>query len=141
MAAVVNTVALLVPQVVAAPPSFLGAIYQLYNVPAVRALVMYDVVVTLSVGTEGGVAPVQIYTSYDVASATVPQVSVAVVCSGRVELLAGVLLIAQPGADVAEEAVVNTVALAAPQVVAAPPVFLGAIYQLYNVPGLRVLVV
>jgi hypothetical protein len=62
-AAVVNTVALVVPQVVAAPLAFLGAMYQLYNVPAVSVVALYVLVVTLAVGKAGAVAPVQIYTS------------------------------------------------------------------------------
>ena len=40
IAAVVNAVALVVPQVVAAPLEFLGAIYQLYNVEAVKPLAL-----------------------------------------------------------------------------------------------------
>ena len=39
-AAVVNAVALVVPQVVAAPLEFLGAIYQLYNVDAVKPVAL-----------------------------------------------------------------------------------------------------
>jgi len=39
-AAVVKVVALLVPQVVAAPLEFLGAIYQLYNVDAVKPVAL-----------------------------------------------------------------------------------------------------
>jgi hypothetical protein len=91
----------------------------------------------LAVGKAGGVAPVQIYTSYDVAVATAPQVSVAVVCVAMVELLAGVLLVAQPGTGITTAAVVNAVALVVPHVVAAPLAFLGAIYQLYKVEAVK----
>ena len=38
--AVVNVVLLAVAQVVAAPPAFLGAMYQLYNVPAVKPVAL-----------------------------------------------------------------------------------------------------
>ena len=80
-------------------------------------------------GEAGGVAPVQIYTSYDVAVAAAGQVSVAVVCVAIVLPLAGDVLVTQAGTGMA--AVVKVVVLAAAQVVAAPVAFLGAMYQLY----------
>ena len=46
-----------------APFAFLGAIYQLYKVEAVKPVTLYLLVATLAVGDAGGVAPVQIYTS------------------------------------------------------------------------------
>ena len=58
------------------------------------------------------------------------QVSVAVVCVAIVLALPGDVLVTQAGTATA---VVNVVVLAAAQVVAAPPEFLGAIYQLYCV--------
>ena len=85
----------------------------------------------MTVGDAGGVAPVQIYTSYEVAVAAAGQVSVAVVCVAIVVPLAGDVLVTQAGTGIA--AVVNVVVLAAAQVVAAPVAFLGAIYQLYCV--------
>jgi len=126
-AAVVNVVALVVPQPVAAPFAFLGAIYQLYNVEAVKPVTSYVLVATLAVGDAGGVAPVQIYTSYDVAVAADGHVSVAVVCVAIVLAFAGDVLITQSGRPVA---VVNTVVLVVLQVALAPLAFLGAIYQL-----------
>ena len=90
---------------------------------------------TLAVGDAGGVAPVQIYTSYEVAVAAAGQVSVAVVCVAIVVPLAGDVLVTQAGTGMA--AVVNVVVLAAAQVVAAPVAFLGAIYQLYKVDAVR----
>jgi len=92
-------------------------------------------VATLAVGDAGGVAPVQIYTSYEVAVAAAGQVSVAVVCVAIVVPLAGDVLVTQAGTGMA--AVVNVVVLAAAQVVAAPVAFLGAIYQLYKVDAVR----
>jgi len=92
-------------------------------------------VATLAVGDAGGVAPVQIYTSYEVAVAAAGQVSVAVVCVAMVVPLAGDVLVTQAGTGIA--AVVNVVVLAAAQVVAAPVAFLGAIYQLYKVDAVR----
>ena len=89
----------------------------------------------MAVGDAGGVAPVQIYTSYDVAVAAAGQVSVAVVCVAMVVPLAGDVLVTQAGTGIA--AVVNVVVLAAAQVVAAPVAFLGAIYQLYKVDAVR----
>jgi len=89
----------------------------------------------LAVGDAGGVAPVQIYTSYDVAVAADGQLSVAVVCVAIVVPLAGDVLVTHAGTAMA--AVVNVVVLAAAQVVAAPLAFLGAIYQLYWVDAIR----
>jgi len=89
----------------------------------------------LAVGDAGGVAPVQIYTSYEVAVAAAGQLSVAVVCVAMVAPLAGDVLVTQAGTGIA--AVVNVVVLAAAQVVAAPVAFLGAIYQLYKVDAVK----
>ena len=89
----------------------------------------------MAVGDTGGVAPVQIYTSYEVAVAAAGQVSVAVVCVPMVLALAGDVLVTQAGTGMA--AVVKVVVLAAAQVVAAPVAFLGAIYQLYKVDAVR----
>ena len=89
----------------------------------------------MAVGDAGGVAPVQIYTSYDVAVAAAGQVSVAVVCVAMVVPLAGDVLVTQAGTGIA--AVVNVVVLAAAQVVAAPVAFLGAMYQLYKVDAVK----
>ena len=90
---------------------------------------------TLAVGEAGAVAPVQIYTSYDVAVADEGQVRVAVVCVAMVVPFAGDVLVTQAGTGIA--AVVNVVVLAAAQVVAAPVAFLGAIYQLYKVEAVN----
>jgi len=92
-------------------------------------------VATLAVGDAGGVAPVHMYTSYEVAVAAAGQVSVAVVCVAMVLALAGDVLVTQAGTGIA--AVVNVVVLAAAQVVAAPVAFLGAIYQLYKVDAVK----
>ena len=89
----------------------------------------------MAVGDAGGVAPVQIYTSYDVAVAAAGQVSVAVVCVAIVVPLAGDVLVTHAGTGIA--AVVNVVVFAAAQVVAAPVAFLGAIYQLYKVDAVK----
>ena len=89
----------------------------------------------MAVGDDGAVAPVQIYTSYEVAVAAAGQLSVAVVCVAIVVPLAGDVLVTQAGTGIA--AVVNVVVLAAAQVVAAPVAFLGAIYQLYWVFAVR----
>jgi len=89
----------------------------------------------LAVGDTGGVAPVHMYTSYEVAVAAAGQVSVAVVCVAMVLALAGDVLVTQAGTGMA--AVVNVVVLAAAQVVAAPVAFLGAIYQLYKVDAVK----
>ena len=59
----VKVVLLEVAQPVAAPIAFLGAIYQLYSVEAVKPLALYEVVATLAVGDAGAVAPVHKYTS------------------------------------------------------------------------------
>jgi len=92
-------------------------------------------VATFAVGDAGGVAPVHIYTSYDVAVAAAGQVSVAVVCVAIVLALAGDVLVTQAGTGMA--AVVNVVVLAAAQVVFGPLAFLGAMYQLYKVDAVR----
>jgi len=89
----------------------------------------------LAVGDAGGVAPVQIYTSYEVAVAAAGHVRVAVVCVAMVLALAGDVLVTHAGTAMA--AVVNVVVLAAAQVVAAPVAFLGAIYQLYKVDAVK----
>ena len=81
----------------------------------------------MAVGDAGGVAPVQIYTSYDVAVAAAGQVSVAVVCVAIVVPLAGDVLVTQAGTAIA---VVNMVLLFTSQPVAAPVVFFGTTYQL-----------
>jgi len=81
----------------------------------------------LAVGDAGGVAPVQIYTSYEVAVAADGQVSVAVVCVAIVVPLAGAVLVTQAGTGIA---VVNVVLLFTSQPVAAPVVFFGTTYQL-----------
>ena len=87
-------------------------------------------VATLAVGDDGAVAPVQIYTSYDVAVAADGQVSVAVVCVAIVLPLAGDVLLTHAGTGMAPAAVVKVVVLEAAQVVGAPAAFLGAMYQL-----------
>ena len=89
----------------------------------------------MAVGDAGGVAPVQIYTSYEVAVAAAGQLSAAVVCVAMVVPSAGDVLVTHAGTGIA--AVVNVVVLAAAQVVAAPLAFLGAIYQLYKVDAVR----
>ena len=81
----------------------------------------------MAVGDAGGVAPVQIYTSYEVAVAADGQVSVAVVCVAIVVPLAGAVLVTQAGTGIA---VVNVVLLFTSQPVAAPVVFFGTTYQL-----------
>ena len=91
----------------------------------------------MAVGDAGGVAPVQIYTSYDVAVAAAGQLSVAVVWVPIVAPSAGALFTAQPGTGITTAAVVNSVALVAPQVVFGPLAFLGAIYQLYKVDAVK----
>ena len=82
---------------------------------------------TLAVGDAGGVAPVQMYTSYDVAVAADGHVSVAVVCVAIVLALAGDVLVTHAGTGIA---VVNVVLLFTSQPVAAPVVFFGTTYQL-----------
>ena len=91
----------------------------------------------MAVGDPGGVAPVQIYTSYEVALDTEPQVSVAVVWVPMVVPSAGALFTAQTGTGITTAAVVNVVVLVAPQVVFGPLAFLGAIYQLYKVDAVK----
>ena len=77
--------------------------------------------------------PAARYTSYEVAPAEAGQLSLADVCVGNTEPFNGDVLITQAGAD----AVVNVVVLVAPQPLAAPTAFLGAMYQLYVVPTAR----
>ena len=89
----------------------------------------------MAVGDAGGVAPVQMYTSYEVAVAAAGQLSAAVVCVAMVVPLAGAVLVTQAGTGIA--AVVNVVLLFTSQPVAAPVAFLGAIYQLYKVDAVR----
>ena len=91
----------------------------------------------MATGTVGAVAPVQIYTSYEVALDTEPQLSVAVVWVPIVVPSAGALFTAQTGTGITTAAVVNVVVLVELQVVLAPPALIGAIYQLYTVPGFR----
>ena len=86
-------------------------------------------------GEAGGVAPVHRYTSYDVAVADEGQLSVAVVCVAIVVPLAGDVLVTQAGTGMA--AVVNVVLLFTSQPVAAPVVFFGTTYQLYNVEAVK----
>jgi hypothetical protein len=136
--AVVNVVVLEAPQPVAAPTAFLGAIYQLYRVFAVNPLAAYVNEVVLVTSVVGVPAPAARYTSYDVALAAAGQVSVTDVCVVNTVPAAGDVLITQDGTAVGT-AVVNVVVLVAPQAVFAPPAFLGAIYQLYNVPAVRLL--
>jgi len=69
------------------------------------------------------------YTSYEVAVAADGQLSVAVVWVAIVVPFAGDVLVTQAGTG-NTAAVVNVVVFVAAQVVAAPPEFLGAIYQL-----------
>ena len=133
--AVVNVVAL-VEHPTAAPTAFLGAMYQLYNVPAIRLFEVYVKAAVLVTNVVGTPAPAARYTSYEVAPADTGQLSVTEVWLASVVPAAGDVLIIQPGAAVGA-AVVNVVVLDAPQAVAAPPAFLGAMYQLYNVPALR----
>jgi hypothetical protein len=73
--------------------------------------------------------PAARYTSYEVALAAAGHVSVTDVWLASVVPAAGDVLITQEGAAVGA-AVVNVVVLDAPQEVAAPPAFLGAMYQL-----------
>ena len=90
---------------------------------------------TLAVGDAGGVAPVHMYTSYEVAVAAAGQVSVAVVCVAMVLALAGDVLVTHAGTGMA--AVVKVVLLLMSQPVAAPVAFFGITYQLYKVPAIR----
>ena len=89
----------------------------------------------MAVGDDGAVAPVQIYTSYEVAVAAAGQLSAAVVCVAIVVPLAGDVLVTHAGTGIA--AVVNVVVLAAAQVAFGPLAFLGAIYQLYKVDAVK----
>ena len=91
--------------------------------------------VTFAVGVTGAVAPVQIYTSYDVAVATEPQVKVADVCVPMVEAFAGAELVAHTGTGIA--AVVNVVLFVASQPAAGPDAFFGTTYQLYRVDAVK----
>ena len=91
----------------------------------------------MAVGEAGGVAPVQIYTSYDVAVAAAGHVRAAVVCVAMVAPLAGAVLVTQTGTGIA--AVVNVVLLETSQPVAGPLAFLGTIYQLYKVEAVKLL--
>ena len=68
---------------------------------------------------------------------TEPQLSVAVVWVPIVAPSAGALFTAQPGTGITTAAVVNAVVLVEPQVVLGPVAFLGAIYQLYKVEGVK----
>ena len=63
------------------------------------------------------------------------QVSVTLVCVRSVAPFAGDVLVTHAGTVAA--AVVNVVVLVELQVVLAPPALIGAIYQLYTVPGFR----
>ena len=87
---------------------------------------------TLAVGDAGGVAPVQIYTSYEVAVAAVVQLSVAVLAVASTALLAGNRLPVQAGAG----APVVKLVLLALQPVALPTLFFGITNQLYRVEAL-----
>ena len=89
----------------------------------------------MAVGVTGAVAPVQIYTSYEVAVATDPQVNVAVVCVPIVEAFAGNVLVAHTGTGIA--AVVKVVLFVASQPTAGPLAFLGITYQLYRVEAVK----
>ena len=64
-------------------------------------------------------------------------VKLAVVCVAIVVAFTGAVLVAHPGTGIITAAVVNTVVLVAPQLVAAPPAFLGAIYQLYSAEAVK----
>ena len=85
-------------------------------------------------GVAGGVAPIQIYKSYDVAVAALFHARLAVVCVARVLLSAGAVLVTQAGTGML--AVVKLVLLEE-QPVAGPVAFLGTTYQLYKVPATR----
>ena len=80
----------------------------------------------LATSTVGTPEPAARYTSYEVAPAEAGQLSLADVCEGSTNPLAGDVLITHAGTD----AVVNVVVLDAPQPVATPTAFLGAMYQL-----------
>jgi hypothetical protein len=127
-AAVVNVVVLDAAQAVFAPPAFLGAMYQLYVVPAFSRFVVYVNALVLVTSTVGVPVPAARYTSYDVAPADEGHVSVTDVCVASVVPAAGDVLVTHAG-TVTVAAVVNVVALLVAQVVAAPTAFLGAIYH------------
>ena len=61
----------------------------------------------------------------------------AVVCVAMVASFTGDVLMEQPGTGIITAAVLNTVVFVAAQLVAGPLAFLGAIYQLYCVEGVR----
>ena len=103
-------------------------------VPAFRLLEVYVNAAVLATSMVGVPVPAARYTSYDVAPADEGQVSVTDVWLASVVPAAGDVLITQAGST-SGAAVVNVLVLAAAQVVAAPTEFLGAIYQLYNVPA------
>ena len=95
---------------------------------------VYVSAVVLVTSIVGVPVPAARYTSYDVAVGEAGHVSVTDVWLASVEQAAGDVLVTQAGCATA---VVNVVVLAAAQVVAAPTEFLGAIYQLYNVPAVN----
>ena len=64
-------------------------------------------------------------------------VSVAVFWVASVVPAAGDVLVTQSASGTVGAAVVKVVVLDAPQAVLAPPAFLGAIYQLYNVLAVK----
>jgi hypothetical protein len=97
---------------------------------------VYVSVVVLFTSVVGVPVPADRYTSYEEAPAEAGQVSVTDVWLASVVPAAGDELITHGGSTIAA-AVVNVVVLAAAQVVAAPTEFLGAIYQLYNVPAVN----
>ena len=90
----------------------------------------------LVLSTVGVPAPAARYTSYDVAPEEAGHTSLADVCEGSTVPVEGDVLITQGGSNGAV-AVVNVVVLDAPHAVFAPLAFLGAIYQLYNVPAVK----
>lgn len=94
--------------------------------------------VTLAVGVAGGVAPVQIYTSYEVAVGAASHVKLADVGLAVVLPLAGVKLVTQAGGN---GLMVKVLVLAAAQPVATPVPLRGAIYHLYVLPGVSPLAV
>ncbi len=90
-------------------------------------------VATFAVGVAGGVAPVQIYTSYDVAVAAAVHDSEAVFAVPSTALLAGNRLLVHTGGG----APVVKLVLLPEQPLALPTAFLGITYQLYNVFAVR----
>ena len=92
------------------------------------------VLVTRMVGVP---VPAARYTSYEVAVADAGHARVAVVCVAMVVPAAGDVLVTQAASGIAGAAVVNVVVLDTPHAVFAPLTFLGAIYQLYNVPAVN----